>query len=313
MLKFRTVADTLKTSGIIVNPHTSPAFGSTAIIVIVNPTDCVIVENAQRELNTKHAQEIASDFQWDKAKIPTAYRRGRDGPICITDGQHTTVAAAGAGITEMNIQLFEVDENLSDDDFEMLLAEQFAYINGKVKKMDRFTTHKVDLIRKKSTALQVQKTCDMNKVTLIPSSKKKFQMAGSMTHIETAYKMVTQINEASANAAYTFHRKYWPNSPIESTIVWALARFFKQFAIYKREGDAGAQFDEALIYKVLTHDGLRDLKEVDSFLHNFFAETGARNANNGDIWRAKAIRIAYNKYVDKNQLGADKRLDPTIY
>ncbi|MNY81253.1 hypothetical protein D3C86_2227250 [compost metagenome] len=55
------------------------------------------------------------------------------------------------------------------------------------------------------------------------------------------------------------------------------------------------------------------MKDIDSFLQNFFAETGARNANNGDIWRAKAIRIAYNKYVDKHGLGVDKKLDPTIY
>ncbi|MNV51597.1 hypothetical protein D3C71_1436510 [compost metagenome] len=134
-----------------------------------------------------------------------------------------------------------------------------------------------------------------------------------MSHVDVVYKTVTQIGSKAAEMGFEFHRKFWPREPIEPVVFWGLARFFKQFEAYRARNHAGAQFDNTLIYKALTDDGLRVLKDVPEFLETYFSQTGAVNANNGDIWRAKAIRMAYNDYVDDMKLGADKRLDSRIY
>lgn len=309
MKRIRSIRDTVSQSAITVSALSSP-IGEEGQVIRVDPMTCYIYEGAQRELNVKHAQRIANEFQWDKAKIPSGYRwRGK---IFITDGQHTITGAAAAGVKELFVYVFDLPDSATEEEVEIVMAEQFYSINGEVKKMDRFTTHKVDLLRRYALALKVQAICDSQGVALIPPSKKKQAIAGSLSHVESAYKMVANIGEAATRSSLAFHRKYWPYEPIESNIAWGMARFFKEFEPLKEDGDAGAQYDELILYKALSNDGKRDLKDIMTHLRQVYPNLKLPMDLKGDVWIAKTMRWVYNHYVTKHNLKTPT-LDSFIY
>lgn len=309
-----TVAQIIAQDKLMIDRNALPHPGDEGELVYVDPRTLHIDHgNYQRETNLKHATTIGQNFKYEYSKAVSAYRCPTTGRLFVTDGQHTSIGAALAGVARIPVLVFNLQQQVSSKVLIKRQSKQFVAINKNVKKMDRYTLHRNELIQEEPLAVEVQELCDKTGVVLIPTSQKKKRTPGSMSHVDVVYKSVTQIGSKAAEMGFRFHRKFWPREPIEPVVFWGLARFFKQFEAYRARGIAGAQFDETLIYKALTEDGLRMLKDVPDFLETYFAQTGAVNANNGDIWRAKAIRMAYNDYVDDLKLGADKRLDARIY
>lgn len=84
-------------------------FGDLPKRVFVNPTDLMVDDAYQRDLNRRSFKLIAkivAGFKWSKLKTPTCISQG--GKLHVIDGQHTAIAAATLGIKKMAVDLVTV-------------------------------------------------------------------------------------------------------------------------------------------------------------------------------------------------------------
>lgn len=316
------IADIISNEKLVIDPKSLPNPGSRGTLEWVDPLTLYVDHDSyQRETKIFHAVKIGQNFKYEYSKVISGFRCAVTGRIFVTDGQHTSIGAALAKIPLVPVWVHDLNGNASKVELVQRQSEQFVAINSRQQKMDRYTLHRNALIQKSANALKIQAICDKTGVVLIPTSQKKKKIPGSLSHIHNAYVAIEQIGEfpevynlpSPMEMALTFMRKCWKSKPIDPVLFIGLARFFKQFVLHRMRNQPGAMFDEVILFSALTDGGIRNYEDIPALLDSYFAQTGATNANNGDVWRAKAIRMAYNDWVDSENLGQDKRLSAKVY
>ena len=76
------------------------------------PGDLLVEAEYQRNLTKRSItliRRIAGEFCWLHVKPPVC-ARGRDGRLCVIDGQHTAIAAASRGVEKIPVMIVEAPE-----------------------------------------------------------------------------------------------------------------------------------------------------------------------------------------------------------
>lgn len=290
----------------------------------IDPATLRLNHEYQRDLNTKHVEEIAAKFHHRNMKPATGFVDG-NGDIMITDGQHTVTAAFMVGLTEVPVYVHILPLGITEEEALAIQSRQFTETNMSPRKMDRYDMYRNFLIQAradKSAAeaalaadpaskpleeplayfLRLEAACARAKAYPSPSNKKSKNMAGAITHqanLETAW---TQIGEQATEDGLIYLRKYFPHESIEGAVQLGLTRFIKTTQAGALRGRTDVQWDPAVLFKAMSKDGTLSMGEVFLYLKEESASLGLAAQMPTQNWIMACLRSVYNRYIQDNRL-----------
>jgi len=269
-------------------------------------------DSYQRDTNEKHAMTIGENYQYDRAKVISAYYCSVADIYYVTDGQHSAIGAALAGIPEVPIYYFNLPKGASHKDLVKKQSAQFVAINKTAKKIQKYDEFRNDLIQEEPYAIALDKLCTKHGVKLIPATQKA-KTAATLSHIHNLKIAYHNIGEDSVDITFAFMRKFWPRDHLDGGLFIGLARFLSKFKLAKTRGVANSDIDEVILYNALSVNGLKNMVEADDMLNSHYMPkmTGSIS-NKADEWRARAIRMAYNDFIKQMALDNSKLLNERL-
>jgi len=309
--KSTSVADIIINNRLVVKRPAVSEMGTPGEVVWVDPATLHIDHNSyQRDTNPKHAMKIGSQYRYDRAKVISGYKCPTSGIIYVTDGQHSSIGAALAGVPKVPVYLFPLPSESSEQELIKLQSAQFVAINKNQKKIQKYDEYRNDLIQGDPNALGIDRICRKHGVTIIPTTRAKG--VATVSHVVNVVKAYTQIGESGLDLAFGFIRKHWPSDHIEGSVIISLARFLKKFEEAKSRKIDGTEYNDRILYDAITLGGIRSQKEVESLLGDIAVEARIPTTGDTATWRARAIRQAYNDWVSNHKLGDDKLLNRKV-
>jgi hypothetical protein len=304
----KSVADIIKDLRLTV--RTPSNVGTPGELVWVDPNTLYIDHNSyQRDTNEKHAMSIGANYRYDRAKVISGYRCTVTGIIYVTDGQHSSVGAALAKIPLVPVYVFDLPQNMTVVDLIKLQSAQFVAINKNQKRIQKYDEYRNDLLQGASYAVGVDKLCKKYDIRLIPSNKPKG--VRTLSHIVSIINSYTQIGENAVDMALAFIVKFWPTDHIEGPLLMALARFFSKLENAKRRKLPKSDYNEAILFSAITQYD-RSQKKVEGMLLETATMHRIATYGEASAWRARALGVVYNEYVETSELGADKLINTRI-
>lgn len=309
--KSTSVADIIVNNRLVIKRPAVSEMGTPGEVVWVDPNELHIDHNSyQRDTNPKHAMKIGSQYRYDRAKVISGYKCTKSGTIYVTDGQHSSIGAALAGVPKVPVYLFPLPSESSEQELIKLQSAQFVAINKNQKKIQKYDEYRNDLIQGDPNALGIDRICRKHGVTIIPTTRTKG--VATVSHVVNVVKAYTQIGESGLDLAFGFIRKHWPSDHIEGSVIISLARFLKKFEEAKSRKIDGTEYNDRILYDAITLGGIRSQKEVESLLGDIAVEARIPTTGDTATWRARAIRQAYNDWVSNHKLGDDKLLNRKV-
>jgi hypothetical protein len=288
------VRDLIRSEGLAIDSKFLPNPGTCGRIEYLDPATVTIDHSYQRKLNANHATKIGQGFKFLSMKVPNGFR-ATDGSVLITDGQHTCVGAALAGIPSIPVFVIDLPSTSSAEEALIMQSQQFLSININQKPVSKYDILNNEYIQRDPTAVAIMDACASVGVKPCSSEKHVKTQPGAMSHIHNLKVSWSQIGAKPTVDALSFFRKYWPHAPIPGSEFIGVARFYQVYQ-HASNSQAGNQLDEATLYRALSQDGgITDPTNIDSLvLEPLYPQTGAVANTKADIWRSRAIMIAYN-------------------
>lgn len=309
--KSTSVADIILQKRLVIRRPKKEEMGTPGKIIWVDPTTLHIDhESYQRDTNEKHAMKIGENYRYDRAKVISGFRCTKSGTIYVTDGQHSSVGAAIAGVPEVPVYVFDLPEGASLRDLVKLQSAQFVAINKSVKRIQKYDEYRNDLLQEAPYALGIDALCKKHNVTLIPANKAKG--AGTLSHMVSIINSYTQIGESGVDLALGFIRSSWPYDHVEGPVLMSLARFLKKFAEAESRKLPKTTINRTILKQALTYNGTHSQKAIEGYLTERALDFKISAYGEMSTWRAKVIRHLYNEYVTENNLGEDKLLNTKV-
>lgn len=300
------VRDLIRSEGLAINRNALPDPGIRGRIEELDPATLTIDHSYQRRLNAGHATKIGQDFKFLSMKVPNGFRAA-NGTVLITDGQHTCVGAALAGISSIPVFVIDLPPSSTAKESIIMQSQQFTDINRNQKPVSKFDILKNEYIQEDPTAVAIMNTCAKVGVTLCSTTDPKKSQPGYMSHIHNILVAWNQIGSTHMVSALSFFRKYWPQEPIPGSEFIGVARFYQAFDNPAVQKQANGKMDEAVLFAALSQNGsITKPAYIDErVLQPLYALTNVTATVKADIWRARACIIAYNNVLDAD---SDRRL-----
>ncbi len=309
--KSTSVADIIYEKRLIVRRPSVASMGQPGTIVWVDPTELHIDHHSyQRDTNEKHAMKIGSEYRYDRAKVISGFRCTTSNIIYVTDGQHSTIGAALAGVSKVPVYVFDLPVGASVEDLVKMQSAQFVAINKNQKKIQKYDEYRNDLLQGTPYAVGIDKLCKKHGVTLIPSNKPK--KAGTLSHMVSIINSYTQIGESGVDMALDFIRKTWPHDHVEGPVLMALSRFLKKFAEAESRKIPNTKVNLSILEAAITLGGQHKQKAIESILADIAVDVRVSTYGDMSTWRAKVIRYMYNDWVRDNNLGDEHLLSAKV-
>lgn len=291
------IRDLIARERLAIDQNTKSHPGKPGRVIRVNPLDVRIDHSYQRNLNRPHATKIGQEFQFANMKIPNGFLHA-DGTVLITDGQHTCTGAALNGIPEIDVYVIEMPATATAQAQVSQQSQQFLSINRNQKPVSKYDIYRNELIQGDPTVVAIDAVCRKLGVVPCANSKTYKTRPGHLSHIHNLKNCWSQIGAAPTEEALAFMRKYWPNDAIDGAVFAGLARFFQKLGSAQRSNLQNSDVNLSELALALKTTSNFTLSQVDeAVLVPLFGQTGAAAGTAADVWRARAIRIAYNQFV----------------
>lgn len=287
----------------------------------VDPASLMLDHEYQRDLNTKHAMEIAEGFDYKNMKPATGFVDA-DGQILVTDGQHTVTAAAIVGLAKVPVYIHFLPEGISAERALAMQSKQFLSINLSQRAMSRYDIYNNKLIQARAdraaaridsthpeplkSFLDLEAMCNRVGANPCPSVRPFKHQPGAISHIANLETGWFNIGEKASEEALVFLRKYFPKDPVDGGLHIGVIRFIKNMAAAASRGRVDAAWDPAVLYKAITQDGKLDMAGAYDELKEISSSLGLPGNTPVQNWVAAAIRQAYNEYVLENKLASGR-------
>jgi len=256
----------------------------------------------QRDVSPKHIAKIIKDFDHTAVIIPCAIKFTWEGKVyyCVWDGHHTIQVLKLVGYTQFPVWYIDIDQvdakvitnaGFTNDEAGRvkygcwLAGRNMIRINSTNKRgLEHYDKFMILLETNDAKAVKIDRIIQTtNSVT-----KRKAKIPGSWTQINSGEECfdLTLANGLSSNGVFwqhalEFHRRVWPNAPLELEVFRPMSYLYQAFNVGNYALDA--QFDTELENILVTKYG--DPESVQTAI-----KASYENAVLGNLGRGRLLK-----------------------
>lgn len=229
-----------------VNPTVSQLVGKYHIpsFAWVATEDCVIDTRCNRDIRPEKVNCIEAKYLPAAQQTLCAVKCPKTGKFIIWEGDHTSILLIRQGYTHLPIMYIQADPNDKRDpeviyeELMKLAATCFKIINGPGRTpIVLYESHMIGVDSNFDFETEVQRIFD--ECGVVPVRQSNGKKAGELSHMHGAYSVFKLEDEdTGAQGKYLgrslkFHRKTWPDQPVQGTVMTAMAKIYKAADIEK--------------------------------------------------------------------------------